>query len=270
MPLVSVIICIFNAEKYLHDALNSIEHQSYNNIELIIINDGSTDSSESIIDLFMQSSRLKVVYHKQQNAGLTASLNKAISLSSGEYIARMDADDISSVERIEKSLFFLNGHKLDFICAMAERFNDDGHSLGVVPSSRFQIGSLLSKKVLKYGNPVVHGTFFAKREVFETVKYNENYRTAQDYDFICNMILNHNYRVGYIPEILYSLRVDELSSGRKKGGTQLSNAMSICEIHFGSTSSLIPAAIGIKKNYLSMKKRIDLCVGVIFSSYLNG
>lgn len=270
MPLISVIICVYNAEKYLYDALDSIEHQSYNHIELVIINDGSTDSSDSIIESFIQLSRLKVVYYKQLNAGLTVSLNKAIALSSGDYIARMDADDISSLDRIEKSFTFLSNNKLDFICSMAERFNDSGNSLGVVPSSIFQIKNLLSNRILKYGNPVVHGTFFAKRKVFENVKYNEAYRTAQDYDFICNMILNHDYRVGYIPEVLYYLRVDELSSGRKKGGTQLSNAMSICSSYFGSTSSLIPAAIGKKKKYLSIKKRIDLCVGVIFSRYLNG
>lgn len=270
MPLVSVIICVYNAEKYLNDALYSIENQSYPNIELVILNDGSTDDSDQIIESFIKTSRLKVVYYKQPNVGLTVSLNKAIALSSGEYIARMDADDISSSDRIEKSLSYLNINNLDFVCSMAERFNDSGHGLGMVPNSKFKINNLLSNRILRYGNPVVHGTFFAKRKVFENVKYNETYRTAQDYDFICNLMLNYDYKVGYIPEVLYSLRVDELSSGRKKGGTQLSNAVIICSRYFGDSSSLIPAAIGKKKIYLSIKKRVDLCVGAIFSSYLNG
>lgn len=268
MPLVSVVICVYNAEKYLREALNSIENQSYKNIELVIINDGSTDTSKIIIESFIESSRLKTLYHTQDNAGLTISLNRAIKLSTGDYIARMDADDISDPKRIEESLSYLNTNKLDFICCMARRFNDSGNSLGLVPSSTFQIDKLLSVKMLKYGNPVVHGTFFAKRKVFESVKYNESYRTAQDYDFICNMILNHKYRIGYMPKVLYLLRIDEYSSGRKKGGAQLSNAINICLKYFRSTSSLIPAAAGYKRRYLSLKKRIELCMGVIYSKYL--
>ncbi|EJL6633198.1 glycosyltransferase family 2 protein [Vibrio cholerae] len=265
MPIVSVILCVFNAEKYLLDALNSIRNQTYKKIELVIVNDGSTDSSVDIIKGFISSTSIKVIYHEQENMGLTASLNIAVSLSSGEYIARMDADDISMPDRIEKSLTYLQSNEFDFICTMASTFNDSQEVIRKIPQSKILINFLLNDAVLKYGNPTIHGTYFAKREVFENIKYNIKYRTAQDYDFICNLVSGNKYICGYLPEILYRLRIDENSSGRIKGGTQLNNAIDICRKYYQTADYLIPAAQGLNKLYLSIRKRLELCVVAIFS-----
>ena len=102
--LVSVIIPCYNAEIYIEAALMSILQQSYHHLEVIVINDGSTDKSAEILLQFAQQD-LRVRYiENEKNLGLIATLNKGIQLAQGKYIARMDADDIALPDRIEKQV----------------------------------------------------------------------------------------------------------------------------------------------------------------------
>ncbi|MEQ4894891.1 glycosyltransferase family A protein, partial [Escherichia coli] len=103
--LITVIMPVYNAEKYIYESIKSILVQSYSNFEFIIINDGSKDSSGKIIENFLDDTRIR--YINRENKGLVFTLNEAISLSRGNYIARMDADDISHPLRLEKQLNFL-------------------------------------------------------------------------------------------------------------------------------------------------------------------
>jgi glycosyltransferase involved in cell wall biosynthesis len=102
--LVSCILPVYNSEAFLSDAIGSILSQSYNNFELIIVNDGSTDGSGGIIGRF-RDPRIRCVY--QENSGIVAALNRGLSLAQGEFIARMDADDISLPTRFEKQVGYL-------------------------------------------------------------------------------------------------------------------------------------------------------------------
>lgn len=113
--LVSVIMTVYNAEKYLCEAIDSILQQTYRCLELIIVNDGSTDNSLEIIAKYQKSDqRVHVISRK--NRGRAQSLNEAIECSRGEYLAIMDADDISVLTRIEKQVDFLNCHRdVDFV-----------------------------------------------------------------------------------------------------------------------------------------------------------
>ena len=105
---VSVILPVFNAEKTLKTAIDSILEQTYKNFELIIINDGSNDLSEAIIKEY-KDHRLKY-FINEVNKGLIYTLNKAVSLCKGEYIARMDSDDISAKNRLETQVRYLTLH----------------------------------------------------------------------------------------------------------------------------------------------------------------
>ncbi len=107
-PVISVVLPVYNGEAFLYDAVKSILDQSYRNFELIIINDGSTDQSEKVI-LSFSDPRIK--YHKNEtNLGLIAVLNHGIKLAQGEFIARMDADDLCLPARFEKQLNYLDQH----------------------------------------------------------------------------------------------------------------------------------------------------------------
>ena len=104
-PLVSILMAVYNGEKYLREAIESMLNQTYTNFEFLIINDGSTDKTEEII-LSYKDERIRYVKN-EQNLKLIASLNKGLDLAIGKYIARMDADDISLPERLEKQVEYL-------------------------------------------------------------------------------------------------------------------------------------------------------------------
>lgn len=107
-PLVSVIMPVYNSEKFVAEAINSILVQTFTNFEFIIIDDGSTDNSYAIIKSFADK-RIQV-YHNEENCGLVYCLNKGVSIARGKYIARMDADDISMPRRLEKQVAYLEAH----------------------------------------------------------------------------------------------------------------------------------------------------------------
>lgn len=107
-PQISVILPAYNAEKYLHEAIDSILNQTYKNFELIILNDGSTDKTEEIILSYVDP-RIRYIKN-EENLKLIKTLNKGIVLARGKYIARMDADDISLPDRLEKEFDFMEKH----------------------------------------------------------------------------------------------------------------------------------------------------------------
>ena len=107
-PDISVIMSVYNGEKYLEEAIESVRNQTFQNWELVVINDCSTDSTaEMLADFAIKDERIKV-HTNEVNLKLPTSLNKAISLSAGKYIARMDADDICLPDRLEKQYKFMD------------------------------------------------------------------------------------------------------------------------------------------------------------------
>ena len=106
---VSVLMPVFNSEKFIYQAIQSILDQTFQDFELIITDDGSTDNSLSIIETF-NDKRIKLIKNTS-NLGLTASRNDAINISNGEYIAFLDSDDISRQDRLEKQIAFLENNK---------------------------------------------------------------------------------------------------------------------------------------------------------------
>lgn len=107
-PLVTVLMPVFNAELYIYEAIESILKQTFTDFEFLIINDGSTDKSLSIIESFVDK-RIKLI-NNIENIRLIDTLNKGIELAQGKYIARMDADDISLPERLERQVMFMEKH----------------------------------------------------------------------------------------------------------------------------------------------------------------
>jgi glycosyltransferase involved in cell wall biosynthesis len=109
MARVSVVMSVFNGERFLREAVDSILGQTYRDLELIVIDDGSADGSGEILAQRRQAdARLRVF--PQANMGLTRSLNRGVELSTGEYVARMDADDLSEPRRFERQVAFMDAH----------------------------------------------------------------------------------------------------------------------------------------------------------------
>lgn len=179
MVKISVLMPFFNNEKYLDDAIESILQQTYSNFEFVIINDGSTDSSDKIVKKYLKDKRIRY-FINTENLGLVESLNKGITLSKGEYIARMDGDDISEVTRLEKQIMYLEKHKkVGLLGTQGIIINEKGEKTGNFkrPLSDFKIRTKLME-----GNSFIHGSvMMRKNKLLKTSLYESSYKRSEDY-----------------------------------------------------------------------------------------
>ncbi len=207
MAKVSVVMSVFNQESYLPAAIESILNQSYSDFEFIIVNDGSTDSSNEIINAYRDK---RIVSIEQKNTGLPAALNLAISKAKGDFIARMDSDDIADPSRIKKQLEHLNQNpRIDLLGSSVRIINENDEFLGVedVPTSPEIIN-----KCLNYRCVVYHPTFFLRKEVFNKVGgYRKEFIHAQDYDFLLRA-RSKNINIANQADYLLDYRVESRSS----------------------------------------------------------
>ncbi|MCH7555844.1 MAG: glycosyltransferase [Planctomycetes bacterium] len=200
-PKVSVLISAYNSEKYIEQALESIYNQTYQDFEVIIVDDGSTDRTSEIL-VNMKDPRT-FICRNSVNKGLTKSLNIGLKLCRGEYVARMDADDISHPQRFEKQVGFLNENpECVALGSWYGRIDSNGEVWG---SKETPIGYEDIKKNLPIGNCVGHGSMMLRRSsLVEIGGYNEKYTYAQDYDLLLR--LSEVGEIRNLGEYLYNLR----------------------------------------------------------------
>ena len=206
--LISVILSTFNSEKTLEDSVKSILDQTYKNIELLIMDDCSEDSTSEILKKIKENHKNVKLFKNETNQGLTKSLNKLITKSSGDLIARQDSDDISHPERISIQALEIEKNKLDFCSSRA-----------IIKGSNRKIPGfsffLPQKFTIKYKNPFIHGTLLIKKDVLQAVgNYDENFYYAQDYKLMSDL-LNQNFKYSLINKPLYELNTKNNISTKK-------------------------------------------------------
>ncbi len=214
-PKVSVIMSVYNGEKYLKEALESILSQIFADFEFIIINDGSTDKSYEILKSY-KDRRMEII--NQEHMGLTKSLNKAIELARGEYIARMDADDISLPTRLEKQVdIIMSSSNVGLVGSWYEIIDELGRELVKVKvPCDFDC---LRKYMLYENNPICHGSVMLERGLFRQVGgYREVFQYAQEYDLWLRLMEICDFKI--IEEYLYRLRMSLRSISMISGGEQ--------------------------------------------------
>jgi len=174
--LVSVVMPVYNNEKYVSEAIESILNQSYANFEFIIIDDCSTDRTSKIISRF-KDKRIRY-YKNERNLGCTKSLNRALKLANGEVIARMDSDDYCDKDRFKMQLDTLNKENAD-VCGCNLIFIDkDGKEM---LKSKYDYSNLDNS--IKIWNPIAHPTVLIKKIVLDRYGYyDEKYEVSQDYE----------------------------------------------------------------------------------------
>jgi glycosyltransferase involved in cell wall biosynthesis len=203
LPLISVVMPVYNAEKYLTEAIESILEQTYEYFEFIIINDGSTDSSSIIIDSYAEiDSRIRHV--KNKNQGISLSLNDGINIAKGEFIARMDADDISLSTRFEEQVKFMENNPEIGVCGTwAKLIGDikDGE-YNRPPSNHDEL-----KIRLLFSVCFVHPSVMMRRSLLIKTNnlYDPNFTSAQDYDLWSRLETHTNF--SNIPKTLIKYRV---------------------------------------------------------------
>ncbi len=200
-PKVSVVMSIHNEEKYIKKAVDSILNQTYEDYEFIIINDGSTDRTQNILESYTDN-RLRIV--KQENLGLTRSLNRGIKLAGGEYIARMDGNDISLPERFEKQVEIFNiNKKVGLVGSFVEHIDENGNYIKLYsyPTKNEEI-----KKVLWSDCPLCHSSAMFRKECIEKVGYyREKIGPAEDYDMWFR--ISEHFDVENIADPLHKVRI---------------------------------------------------------------
>lgn len=202
--LISVVMSVYNGQKYLAEAIESILNQTFADFEFIIIDDGSTDKSLEIIQSFSQKDNRIRIIQNEKNIGLTASLNKGISQASGEYVARMDADDISMPERLAKQVEILESDPSTvLVSCLVEISIHNGNSLVEVLNTEKQ---LIKWELLFHNYLGGHGQVMFRRIVGnQIIQYDETYSQTQDYELWTRLAEKHSFFI--LPDVYYRFRL---------------------------------------------------------------
>ena len=209
---VSVIMAVYNAEKTLEDAVNSILNQTYQNFEFIICDDASTDGSYALLEKLATKDERIILIQNEKNSRLSFSLNHCLQHATGEYVARMDADDMSTPERFERQVAYLNEHPEMVVVGTAmQRFSEKGLAdimCNVEYPDRF---------TLRYDVPFYHATIMMRKSAYDALGgYTVSKRTmrGQDYDMWFRF-----YALGFegynLQEPLYLVREDKAAIRRR-------------------------------------------------------
>jgi len=231
MPLVSVVLPVYNGELFLAEAIDSILAQTYGNLELIIVNDGSTDSTSYIVRSYNDP---RIRYYEQTNQGIAKSLNFGIRLACGEYVARQDADDVSMPCRIEKQVAFMVSHpNYGMVGTWAEIWKEDKKTNRSLthPST-----DEVLKFELLFDSYFVHSSVLIRKAVFQEVGYYtpEISRQPEDYELWSRVA--RVYKVANIPEVLHSYREVDGSLCRTGINPFLDRVINICSENLAYSS----------------------------------
>ncbi|MFA5173388.1 MAG: glycosyltransferase [Candidatus Paceibacterota bacterium] len=248
-PKISVLMSVYDGAKYLEESIKSIQNQTFSDFEFIIVNDASTDNSLEIIKNF--SDPRIIILNNPKNLGLTKSLNIGLKQASGEYIARLDADDLSFPERLEKQLSFMEKNE-DFalVGSSAVLINEEGKIVGK-KNKPIEFFEIKFHSLLK--NPFLHPSLFFKKEILAKVgNYNENFSFAQDYE-LTSRLINLGYKVSNLSEplIKYRLENNSITGNKETRKIQLVKAL---EVSFNNCSCYYNFK---KENIISLIKGVN-------------
>jgi len=227
VPAVSVVLPVYNCEKYIAKAIESVLHQTFTDFEFIIINDGSTDHTEEIIRSFSDP---RILYQvNNTNKGLVFTLNKGIDIAKGSYIARMDGDDICLPERFKKQFDYLQLNKeVDILATVVTLIDENEIVSGTWHSDINNVSARDIRKELPKDNCIAHPTVMGKTEIIKKYKYNHTQSQSEDYDLWLRMMSGGGI-IHKLPEplLLHRILASSFTRSNKKnvywkiGETQL-------------------------------------------------
>lgn len=225
IPKVSVVLPVYNGAQHVTAALDSILAQSFEDFEVLVIDDGSTDSTPDKLGTY-QDPRVRIV-RNQTNLGLVASLNRGLQLARGDYIARMDADDISLPTRLAAQTEFMEVNPEIWMCGgwyAAAKSETDVATLVQRPLEHDLI-----KATLLFECPFAHPTVMLRRSRFHESRlyYDTVYKYGEDYDLWSRVLLQPNARVANLPSVLLWYRVHDESITTRHGQGQYNTSVQI-------------------------------------------
>lgn len=207
-PHISVILSIYNTPlEWIELSIESILNQTFSHFECILINDDPTNqASTQLLRSLAQKDQRIVLIENKTNLGLPKSLNKAIDVSKGTYIARMDADDIALPDRLQVQFNFLNQHLDVTLCgSQAVKINETGEVVGYTKNP---LSHDLMQKVAKHINPLTHPTWMIRRSDLIGVGAYHNYPNTEDYDLLIRLLLQGK-KIVNLRKVLLKYRIHE-------------------------------------------------------------
>lgn len=217
MPLISVLMPVYNCEEYVQAAIDSILTQTFRDFEFIIIDDGSKDRTAEIVKAAAaRDPRIKVI--SRENRGIVPSLNEALEVATGELIARMDGDDISLPDRFQKQVDYLKAHPDCGLVGTQIMFMDpDGRPIAPMPNPQDHEG--IVQTMLDGNESVSHPTVLFRTAVARSIEgYSNRYKHAEDIDFFLRMA--EATQVANMPDLLLHYRQHAKSIGRTQTEAQ--------------------------------------------------
>lgn len=213
-PEISIIMSVYNSQKFLVESIESVINQTYRNFEFLIVDDASTDNSNTILRTYRGLDPRIQLWENTSNIGLTKNLNFLISKCKGKFIARMDADDVCMDNRLQKQidLFLKLGDEVVLIGSNAEVIDSYGVPIGLrrMPRKANDISRLV-----KYYNTINHPTVMIRHEVLRAFRYNEKFRTSQDWDLWMRLTIA-GHKCYNIQENLVQYRANSTYFRRKR------------------------------------------------------
>ena len=244
-PKVSVITPVYQGDSYLVEAVESILNQTFSDFEFLIICDDPTDETREILDTYMQEDARVKVHYNQKREGLVNSLNKGISLAKGEYIARMDSDDISHPERFEKQLeFFHNNRDISILGTDVIFINRKGESFHDITVRAVPTDPKVIRWVLLFNNCIRHPTVMFRMGMCNcTGIYSTDFNHCEDFEFWLRA--SQKVNIANLPDKLLFLRkhreniselyedagkVNAIIAGHKAMSNLLNKKIKLCEV----------------------------------------
>lgn len=227
-PVISVIMGVYNGERFLAEAVESILSQSYGDFEFIICNDCSTDASAEMLRAYAAADSRIVLLENERNMGLAATLNRCLAVAKGEFIARMDCDDRALPERFTSQVQWMQQHPETDVLGTGAEYMDD-NSLVYGRTSWDTVRVFTTADVVR-GSCVMHPTVMMRAETLRRVDgYTVNQLTsrAEDYDLWCK-IMSDGGTIAVLPQILFRYREDQSNIVRRKYKYRIQEARLKC------------------------------------------
>ncbi|NMB47900.1 glycosyltransferase family 2 protein [Candidatus Kuenenbacteria bacterium] len=215
---ISVLMSAFNAEKYISQAIESILKQTCDDFEFIILNDGSTDKTREIIQNYTKQDKRIRLINNNKNFGLTRSLNIGLEEARGKYIARIDADDLSEPERLQKQYEFMEANpEYALAGSWVKIIDSEGREMTV---RKLPTDIKLIKFNFIFGKPCLwHSSiFFRKEEMDKVGNYDEEYKYSQDLNLYVRLLKTK--KITNVPEFLIQHRLHSNSIGKNNSEAQ--------------------------------------------------
>jgi glycosyltransferase involved in cell wall biosynthesis len=265
-PTVSVVMPAFNAAAFLDEAVQSILDQTFRDFEFIIVDDGSTDDTAGILQKYTQADdRVKV--YRQENQGMIAALNRGCRMARGQFIARMDADDISLPHRLERQLRFMDGHpEIGILGTSVSRIDENGSVTGDWRQSP-------NRKVLRWNHffrvCVIHPTVVMRREILEKINfYRSDAVHAEDWDLWLRASAITEFSNTH--EILFKYRVWSKSTSKRLNQEYRETPIKLLAPYinnFLNESTSIEAVAGLRGTKLASLGQIHLTATLLEKLY---